>query len=84
MVLDKLSDSLKGTLRKITGATFVDEKLINEVVKEIQRALLQADVNVQLVFKLAQGIKDRALNEKPPTGISTREHIVNIVYEELV
>ena len=84
MVLDKLGDSLKATLRKITGATFVDEKLINEVVKDIQRALLQADVNVQLVFKVAKEIKDRATNEKPPKGLSMREHVVNIVYDALV
>jgi signal recognition particle subunit SRP54 len=84
MVLDKLGDSLKATLRKITGATFVDEKLINELVKDIQRALLQADVNVQLVFSVTKSIKDRSLNEKPPKGLSMREHVVNIVYEELV
>lgn len=84
MVLDKLGDSLKATLRKITGATFVDEKLINELVKDIQRALLQADVNVQLVFSVTKSIKERALGEKPPKGLSMREHVVNIVYEELV
>jgi len=84
MVLEKLGDSLKATLRKITGATFVDEKLVNELVKDIQRALLQADVNVQLVFSVTKTIKERSLNEKPPKGINAREHLVNIVYEELV
>jgi len=84
MVLDKLGDSLKATLRKITGATFVDEKLINELVKDIQRALLQADVNVQLVFSVTKSIKERALGEKPPKGLTMREHVVNIVYDELV
>lgn len=84
MVLDKLSSSLKSTLRKITGATFVDEKLINELVKDIQRALLQSDVNVKLVFSVAKNIKERALAEKPPQSISHKEHLVNIVYEELV
>ncbi|MDD9952722.1 MAG: signal recognition particle protein Srp54 [Candidatus Woesearchaeota archaeon] len=84
MVLDKLSDSLKETLRKVTGATFVDEKLINELVKDIQRALLQSDVNVQLVFSVAKEIKDRALKEKPPKGLSSKEHLINIVYDELV
>ncbi len=84
MVLDKLGDSLKATLRKITGATSVDEKLINELVKDIQRALLQADVNVQLVFTLTKNIKDRALSEAPPKGLGMREHVVQIVYDELV
>ena len=52
MVLEKLGDSLKNTLQKIAKSIFVDEKLVNELVKDIQKALLQADVNVQLVFNL--------------------------------
>ena len=50
MVLDDLGSSLKGTLRKIANAVYVDSKLIKEVVRDIQRALLQADVNVKLVL----------------------------------
>src|SRR3989344_6248994 len=84
MVLDKLSTSLKATLKKIANALFVDEKLVDEVVKDIQRALLQADVNVQLVFTLSKAIKKRALEEKPPKTISPREHLIKIVYGELV
>ena len=84
MVLDKLSSSLKSTLKKIAGAVFVDEKLINELIKDIQRALLQADVNVKLVFELTKKIKDRALKEETPGGLTKKEHLINIVYEELV
>ena len=61
---------------------FVDEKLINELVKDIQRALLQSDTNVQLVFSLSKNIKERA-KEKPPAGITKREQLIKIVYEEL-
>ena len=57
MVLEKLGDSLKNTLQKIAKSIFVDDKLINELIKDIQRALLQADVNVQLVFDLTNKIK---------------------------
>ena len=56
MVLEKLGDSLKETLKKIAKSVFVDEKLINELVKDIQRALLQSDVNVKLVFELTKKI----------------------------
>ena len=84
MVLDSLSSSLKGTLKKITNALFVDEKLINELIKDIQRALLQSDVNVKLVLDLTKTMKERALNEEVPRGVSKKEHLVNIVYEELV
>ncbi len=84
MVLEKLGESLKNTLSKIAKSMFVDETLINELVKDIQRALLQADVNVKLVFELTQKIKDRSLKEQTPHGITKKEHLVNIVYEELV
>ena len=84
MVLDKLSSSLKETLKKITRAIFVDEKLIDELIKDLQRALLLSDVNVKLVFDLTKGIKERALKEKLDKSISQREHLVKIVYEELV
>jgi len=83
MVLEKLGDSLKNTLKKIASSVFVDETLINELIKDIQRALLSSDVNVQLVFDLTNKIKERALKEEAP-GLSKKEHLVNIVYEELV
>ena len=84
MVLEKLGESLKGTLKKIASSIFVDDKLINELVKDIQRALLQADVNVQLVFDLTNKIKERIKKEETPSGLTKKEHLINIVYEELV
>lgn len=84
MVLEKLSDSLKNTLQKVTKSLFVDEKLINELVKDIQRALLQSDVNVQMVFDVTKKIKERALKETGPSAISKKENLVRIVYDELV
>ena len=83
MVLEKLGESLKNTLSKIAKAVFVNEKLINELIKDIQRALLQADVNVQLVFDLTKKIKERAVKEEPPGGLTKKEYLIKIVYEEL-
>jgi len=83
MVLEKLSQSLKGTLQKIAKSLFVDEKLINELVKDIQRALLQSDVNVKLVFELTNSIKERIKKEETPGALTKKEHLINIVYEEL-
>lgn len=84
MVLENLGNSLKNTLSKIAKSLFVDEKLINELIKDIQKALLQADVNVKLVFELTKRIKERALKEELPSGLTKKEQLVNIVYEELV
>ena len=84
MVLDDLGDSLKGTIKKIANAVHIDKKLVKDVVKDIQRALLQSDVNVKLVLELSKKIEKRALSEKPPAGMSNREHVIHIVYDELV
>jgi signal recognition particle subunit SRP54 len=84
MVLEKLSTSLKDTLKKIANSMFVDDKLLNELVKDIQRALLQADVNVKLVFDLTTNIKERIKKEETPKGLTKKEFLINIVYEELV
>lgn len=84
MVLDSLAGSLRDTLKKIANASHIDKSLIKDVVRDIQRALLQADVNVKLVLALTKEIEHRALTEKPPAGQSSREHVIRIVYEELV
>src|SRR3989337_2117971 len=84
MVLEKLGDSLRAALRKIAGASSIDEALIKEIVRDIQRALLQADVNVKLALSITRELQRRALEEKPPAGMSPREHVVRIIYEELV
>ena len=83
MVLEKLGDSLKGTLQKIKNALFVDEKLINELVKDIQRSLLQSDVAVRLVLEVTKKIKERALKEKEAKGLDKKEQLIAIVYDEL-
>ncbi len=83
MVLEKLGSALKNTMRKLAGRGFVDKEVLEEVGRDIQRALLQSDVNVKLVFELTERIKSRALNEKPPSGLTQKEHVINIVYEEL-
>ncbi len=84
MVLDKLGDSLQSALKKLVGASRIDEKIVDEVVRDIQRAMLQADVNVKHVMALSQKIKQRSLKEAPPSGMSPREHVIRIVYQELI
>ena len=84
MVLENLSEKLKDSLKKITGSLFVDKRVIEDLVKDLQRSLLAADVDVQLVFDLTNKIKQRSLEDKPPKAISQKEYLIKIVYEELV
>jgi signal recognition particle subunit SRP54 len=79
-----LGAGLRKALARITGAAIVDEKAVAELVKELQRVLISNDVNVKLVFDLSKRIQERALKEKPAGGIGAREHVVKVVYDELV
>jgi signal recognition particle subunit SRP54 len=82
MVLDNLGSSLKNTLSKIKNSITVDRTIVEEVVKEIQKALLSADVNVRLVLELTKNIRKRAIEENN-AELSKKEHLITIIYEEL-
>ncbi len=84
MVLDDLGTSLRGTLDKLQGKTRITEEDVEDVVREIQRSLIQADVDISLVQELSDSIETRALDEDPPAGTSARDHVLKIVYEEMV
>jgi len=84
MVLDDLGSSLRGTLDDLRGKSRLSEEDIADIVKEIQRSLLQADVDVGLVQDLSDSIETRALEEEPPAGTTPRDWVLRIVYEELV
>lgn len=83
MVLERLGSSLHDAIKKLFRAGVIDEKAVKELTRDIQRALLQSDVNVKLVMQISKNIEKRALKEKVPPGVSRREHIIKVVYEEL-
>jgi signal recognition particle subunit SRP54 len=84
MVLDKLGSGLKETFRKIAGLGVVDKEAVEAVVRDLQRVLLQSDVDVNLVFELSNRIRDKILKEKPPQGMTLREYFIKILYDEIV
>src|SRR4030042_2001652 len=83
MALDLLGSSLTDAIKKVFRSSVVDEATVKELVRDIQRALLQADVNVQLVLGISKRIEERALKENVPPGISRRDHVIKVVYEEV-
>ena len=84
MVLDNLGSSLRDSLDDLRGQSRIDEADVENVVREIQRSLLSADVETGLVMQLSDDIEQRALDEEPPGGTTARDHVLRIVYEELV
>ncbi len=60
------------------------EEAVNQFIKELQKTLISADVNVRVVLELTRKIKERALESEPPPGVLRREWFVKIVYDSLV
>jgi signal recognition particle subunit SRP54 len=83
-MLGNLGKNLTKTMKKLAGMSIIDEEVVKEVIKDIQRALIQSDVNIKLVLNLSKTIEDRSLNEEPPKGVTPKEHVIKIVYDELV
>jgi len=82
--MERLREGLLSITSKIRRASLVDQRLVKEVVRDVQRELLKADVPVDIVLDLSKRIEDRALKEELPPGFSRRELLLKILYEELV
>jgi len=82
-MLEKLGEVLKKATNKIANAIFLDKNLVDEIVRELQRALIEADVNVLLVKQLSDKIKKGALDERIKE-IEKKEHIIKLLHDELV
>jgi signal recognition particle subunit SRP54 len=83
-MLDNLSTSLKDALKKLAGKSVIDRAAVDDLVKDLQRALISSDVNVKLVMDLSKAVRTRSLDEQLPKGTNVREHVLRIVYQELV
>jgi len=81
-MLKGLSEKLRSAIDRISHMAVVDKEAVEEIIRDVQRALLSADVDVKLVFQLTDSIRNKAF-EKLPEGLSRREHIIKIIYDEL-
>jgi signal recognition particle subunit SRP54 len=79
-----LGKKLRQTLAKLTNRPYVDEDAVKSLIKDLQRVLISSDVNVKLVFQLSKKIEERALKSKKLEALSLKEHVMKVVYEELV
>lgn len=79
-----LGKGLRDAFAKLTGKAVVDEQAVREFLRQIQRVLISNDVPVKLVFQLTKNIEKKVLSEEMPKGLSLREQVVRVVYDELV
>jgi len=82
-MFEKLSEGLQNAVASLRKAVVVDKKTVREFVKEVQKALISADVNVNLVLEISKKIEEKALLEKPPGLLDRKEFIIKITYDEL-
>lgn len=82
-MLEKLGQAIKKGIDSIAGSIFVDKKVIDEVIKELQRALIESDVNVSLVKEISDKIRKIAESEKIK-GVEKREQLIKTLHDELV
>jgi signal recognition particle subunit SRP54 len=83
-MFDNLGKGLSSIIRKITTGTTLDKNIVEEVLQDIKKVLLQSDVDIKLTDELLGNIRRKCFEEKIPTGITLREHVLKVIYEELV
>ncbi len=83
-MFENLGDRLQNAIHKIKGYGKISEENINEVTREIRLALLEADVNYQVVKEFVNNVKEKALGEEVKKSLNPSELFVKIVKEELV
>ena len=76
-------EDIRKAVSKLLRRSGPYESIVKEYIRDLQKALIAADVNVRLVFDLTKRIREQALKSEPPPGVSRREWLVKITYEEL-
>lgn len=80
----ELLGKIKELFGRISKGTVITDQELKEYLREFQRILISSDVNVRLVLEITQRIEERFKKEKELPGISPKEHLVQIMYDELV
>ncbi|MFX0075397.1 MAG: signal recognition particle receptor subunit alpha [Candidatus Hermodarchaeota archaeon] len=83
MVFKKLGKDLETIMRKLRGLPKIDKEVINAIIQDLQRALLSADVKVELVFQMTENIKKDAMNTDLKRA-RRKDFIIKLVHDELV
>jgi signal recognition particle subunit SRP54 len=83
-MLEDLSQRLESVFRKLRGQGKLSEKNISDSLKEIRRALLEADVNYRVVKSFIAAVEERAVGQEVLRSVTPGQMIVKIVHDELV
>jgi len=82
-MLERLGEVIRKATNRIANAIFLDKDLMSSIIKDLQRALIEADVNVALVKGLSEKLRDSALDERIK-GVDKKEHLIKLLHDELL
>jgi len=83
-MFDQLSDRLQSAFKSLTGRGRLSESNIEEAMREVRRALLEADVNFKVARQFVDDVKQRAVGEDVLSSLTPGQQVVKVVHSELV
>ena len=84
MAFESLSEKLNSTFKKLRGKGVLTEKDIDEAMREIRLALLEADVNYKVVKEFVAAVKEKALGEEVLRSLTPGQQVIKIVNDEMI
>ena len=84
MAFESLSEKLQGAFKKLKGKGILSETDINDAMREVKLALLEADVNFKVVKEFVAAVKEKALGAEVHASLNPAQQVIKIVNEELV
>ena len=82
-MFDTLSDRLEGVFKRLKGQGRITERNIEEALREVRLALLEADVNIKVVRDFVEHVRKKALGQEVLRSLSPEQHLVKFVATEL-
>ena len=83
-MFELLTEKFSGVIEKLKKAKKLDEKTVNEALKDIRRALLEADVNIEVVQQFLNDIKEKLVGQEVIKGLDAGETVIKLIYDELL
>src|SRR5688572_21976375 len=83
-MLEALSDKFESIFKKLRGEAKVRESHLNDALRDVRLALLEADVNLEVVKRFTEGVRSKVLGQEVLRSLTPEQHIIKIVHEELL
>jgi len=83
-MFELLTEKFSSVVEKLRGVKKIDEKTLDEALKDIRTALLEADVNVNVVKEFISDIKQKVLGQELIKGLSAGETVIKLIYDETI